>query len=119
MVVLLALVVVSMTGCATIFSKSNQGVSFDSTPAGADIKINGVVYGHTPATIPLEKNKSYVVEIAKEGYHPQLVTIQNKLGVGWVVLDAFSGALPLVVDAITGDWKTLSPKNVFVDLASK
>lgn len=113
---LLAIIVISFTGCATVFGKSSKDILIISDPPGAEIKINGASYGKTPATIPLKKDSSYLVEISKEGYHSQTAQIRSELGVGWLILDLFSGAVPIVVDAITGDWKKLSPQNVSVSL---
>jgi uncharacterized protein YceK len=118
LVLLFAILIVSMTGCATILSSDSKDITFESSPPGAEIKINGVTYAKTPTTIPLDKSHSYTVEITKEGYQPFTATIKNKIGVGWVILDLISGAMPIVVDAITGDWKTLSPTKIYVNLAT-
>jgi hypothetical protein len=115
----LGILIVSLTGCATILSSSSKDITIESNPAGADVKINGVTYSKTPTRIPLEKDRSYIVEISKEGYHPFNATIKNKIGIGWIILDVFSGALPVVVDAITGDWKTLSPSTINVNLSKE
>jgi hypothetical protein len=63
---LFALMVFS-SSCAMIAGNKNDTVSISSQPAGADIFIEGVNYGKTPATINIEAKKSKV-SLVKEGY---------------------------------------------------
>ena len=114
---LFAILIISLTGCATLLAGDSKDITFESSPSGADVKINGITYAKTPVTIPLDKNQSYIVEISKNGYHPLTVKINNKIGVGWVILDIITGTMPIIVDAITGDWKTLSPTKINANLA--
>ncbi len=108
--------VFSMTGCATIFSGNTDKVTITSSPSEATVTINGVPRGTTPLMLELDKGSSYNVEIKKEGYETKHATIANKVGAGWVVLDVFTGLVPLVVDIITDAWYKLTPTEVHVNL---
>ncbi len=55
------------SSCAMIFNEKTVDVSIGSTPAGADIFIDGRNYGKTPATINIEP-KNYTAILTKEGY---------------------------------------------------
>lgn len=55
------------SSCAYLFNEKNVDVSINSSPAGADIFIEGRNYGKTPALLNLEP-KSYSVVLSKEGY---------------------------------------------------
>lgn len=91
-------------GCATIFNGSTESVAISSEPSGAKVYINGVYMGEAPVQIQLKTNKSYTVEFRKDGFGSRTVLINNSVGIGWVILDAIFGLIPIVVDAATGSW---------------
>ena len=55
------------SSCAVLTGDKNDTVSIASIPSGANIFIEGVNYGQTPATIKIEAKNSTVV-LTKEGY---------------------------------------------------
>ena len=65
-IALLALLSIS-SSCAMLFGDKTDQVSIGSSPSGADIFIDGINYGRTPATITIEAKNSTVV-LTKEGY---------------------------------------------------
>ncbi len=105
-----------LTSCASIFSGSMDEVSITSEPAGSLVVINDIPYGHTPLSVELEKGETYRVEVSSDGYETGYAVLSNKLGAGWIVLDVFTGLIPLIVDAVTGAWNSLSPDSVYVVL---
>lgn len=118
MLLVLIVSALCLSSCATIFSKKNYGITVESDPAGADVIVDGVRMGKTPTTISLPAEKSYMLEVAKEGYQSSFYTVKKKVGAGWVVLDLVAGGFPFVVDYITGDWNTLSPTKFNVNLVA-
>jgi len=110
-----ALVVLSLSGCATLFKGSTQVVPATSDPAGAKVYVDGVLYGTTPLQLKLKTNKDYTITFKKGGVE-RTVTVTNQIGALWVVLDFLSGVGPLVVDAATGAWFELQPDQVHVIL---
>ena len=64
---LIFLVLFFASSCAMIAGDKRDSVSISSQPSGADIFIQGVNYGKTPATIKLEAKNQKVV-LVKEGY---------------------------------------------------
>ena len=74
--------------------------------------INGMMYGQTPLTVELEKGHTYTVAISKDGYQTTYANLVNKAGGGWIVLDILAGLIPIVVDAVTGAWGSVSPNSV-------
>jgi hypothetical protein len=95
--------------CATIFKGTNDSVRFNSKPVGADIYINGQFAGNTPLKLSLKSNKTYFVEIKKDGYTSCRYQINNEIGAGWVILDIIGGLIPVAIDAVTGSWYYLEP----------
>lgn len=105
-------------GCATIFKGSTEDVSFFSAPTGAEVYVNGSLLGTTPVTLKLQSKNSYVIEFKKEGYETKTVLINNSIGITWIILDVLGGVglIPIAIDAYTGSWYSLDPKNVNVVL---
>ena len=54
-------------------------ISITSTPAGADIEIDGVFLGNTPSDLSIEEGKR-IVKITKKGYQPYERTLQVQPG---------------------------------------
>ena len=107
------------SGCATIFSGSNESINFNSEPQGAKVLINGSEEGKTPLAARLKKGKEYIVEFVKDGYDTKSMRMTYSVGAGWIVLDILAGFVGLIVDAVTGNWNsydqteykaTLTPK---------
>lgn len=102
--VLLAFSFMLYSGCATIFSGSNEDITFNSEPQGAKLIINGANHGITPVTIKLKKGVDYAVEFVKEGFENKSLRVTYGLGVHWLILDILSGLIGVIVDASTGNW---------------
>lgn len=100
-------VVVSVTGCATLFKQKSRTVSFDSDPQGATVYINGNRMGETPMPLNLSNKKAVTVTFKKEGYEDKTYVINTKTGTGWVILDIFGGFIPVIIDAVTENWYNL------------
>ena len=106
------LICIYLTSCATLFKGKNEEVSFNSEPQKAQVYVNGQLMGETPLSLKLETKKQYAIEFRKEGFKSKTYNITNKVGAGWIILDILGGLIPVVVDAATGAWYSLSTKNV-------
>ena len=100
-------VIVSVTGCATLFKQKSRTVNFDSDPQGATVYINGNRMGKTPMPLNLSNKQAVTVTFKKEGYEDKTYVINTKTGTGWVVLDIFGGFIPVIIDAVTENWYNL------------
>jgi hypothetical protein len=102
------LLLACLSGCATMAS-IQQTVSITSDPPGAEVNIAGIS-GITPmsATVPSGYGTPSSFQISKAGYQPQTVGVQKGFRTSALVQDIFPGILlgpvPLLVDAVTGDW---------------
>lgn len=105
------------TGCATLFSSGNVPVAFSSDTPGADVYINGSLRGRTPLTLELDNTKPVSATFKMAGRNDQTVEIGTQARAGFIVLDVLGGLLPVIIDAATGEWKTLDQKAVNVTLA--
>lgn len=74
---ILVLVMVT-SGCATIIDGSSQPLTFNSSPNGARIYVNGMELGTTPLTIPMKRSKTTMILAKKNGYEDQQLVLQTK-----------------------------------------
>ena len=113
---LLTISILIFTGCATLFSGSNQTILIDSNPKKAKIEINGEKIGDTPFSAVLKRNNEYQVKIYLEGYKTYNMYLQKKIN-GWVFGNILlGGIIGIIVDAATGAMYNLSPKAINIDL---
>ena len=104
----LCLFALSLGGCATM-ANIDQQIAVTSQPDGADVKL-GNITGVTPmtATVPGGYSIPQSIQITKEGYQPQTVSVQRGFRTSALIQDIFPGVfiafIPLIVDAISGDW---------------
>jgi hypothetical protein len=111
------LVFLLVTSCATIFKGATDPINFGSNPVGAEVYVDGKLMGKTPLNLELTSKKTYVIDF-KIGDQTKTVNLTNKVGVGWIILDVLAGLVPIIVDAATGSWYQLSPKDINVDFTS-
>lgn len=104
------------TGCATIIKGTTQGIPISSDPAGADILIDGMLVGTTPADIEVKRKRDHLVVIEKKNYAPKSIAIvKNVGGAVWGNILA-GGLIGWGVDAASGAQNNLTPKTIFVKL---
>ena len=95
-------------GCATM-ANIDQQIAVTTIPDGADVRM-GEITSVSPmsATVPGGYGIPQSIQISKEGYQPQTVSVQRGFRTGSLVQDFFPGLLlgpiPLLVDAVTGNW---------------
>jgi hypothetical protein len=114
-----------LTGCASIVSKPDQNIAFNSNPEGAAVEIrdrnNRVIErNETPFTTTLAKSdgyfqgQTYTATFHKEGYSSKEVKITSAPS-GWFLVGnlLFGGFIGwLIVDPLTGSMWVLSPESV-------
>lgn len=106
----------SLAGCASIFSSGPTALSFGSDPDGAQVVVNGERMGTTPVTLELHANHQHTVTFHKEGCEATTVILQTHTQAGWVVLDIFAGIIGVAVDAATGEWREFNDKTPYATL---
>ena len=116
---LLGLLIVLLSGCATLFNNKTPAVDLASTPAGAEVYVDGYYVGTTPVQVNLTVREDHVVEFRKEGHDTRTYRISRFVGFGWIVLDVLTGLVPIIIDLATGDWFMLDTEEVNVALPVK
>ena len=103
--------------CGTIINGTTQQITISSSPEESEVKINGISYGKTPLFIDLERNKSLMFSIEKQGYKTFKGKITRQFsGVAILNIIPFLSPLGLVIDVISGGAYKLSPNSVNINL---
>ena len=105
-----------LSGCATIISGDTETVTFNSSPEGADVYIDGAIIGKTPVSIVLEKNKKDVVMFKKEGY--QAVTRDLTKSYDPITMLSIFWDLS-TTDFLSGAAMEYAPKSYYIELREK
>jgi hypothetical protein len=108
-----------LSSCATVFAKHERKIMVTSNPPGADIYVNGVAKGVTPARITVSNHDNLAVAIRKEGFHGGGCYVNTSIAPIWVILDLvlIATVVPLVVDLITHNWSRLDSSYCTANLA--
>jgi hypothetical protein len=110
---------VLLAGCATIFDGTTQTLTFDSTPSGAEVHLNGVIIGKTPFSTQVKRGKGNVLTFKKEGYEDRvlpMVTTMNLTFLGNLVTGGLFGT---TTDSATGAINKYEPGQYMVSLVKK
>lgn len=101
---LLLLIILVSTGCATLFTGSSDNIVFESDPPGAEVLIDGLVIGRTPTTVNVKRPGmgDQQVTLRLDGYNPVTFTLSKSFNsvailnlasfVGWGI-DVLTGAV--------------------------
>lgn len=116
-VMMSAAFLLTLVSCGTLFNSNQKSVAMGSEPSEAEVFINGSRVGVTPITIELDNQSSHTVTFRKDGYREATCQIDTSVGAGYVVLDVLGGLVPVIVDAATGQWKSLDRETCNVTLA--
>lgn len=115
--ILATLGTLGLVGCGTLFNKSTKPIGMVSTPEGAEVWINGQSRGTTPLTLDLNNHVGHTVTFKKEGHEDVTCQLTASVEALWIVLDLLGGGLvPIIVDASTGEWKSLSQESCNANL---
>lgn len=103
-------------GCATILKDKYETVTISSEPSGASVSVNRKLVGDTPMSIRLDGRKDHWILISKDGYEPKNVLLKSRINVNWALLDFLIPPFIIssIVDAATGNWRSLDQKSVGV-----
>lgn len=107
--------------CATILSGTHTKVYVrEGEPSNAKVFYNGNYMGEAPIMIKTSKKPDSMIEIKKEGYRAQLVSLESKIQIGFVIyyilfLDLISAA----IDFGTGAVYKVVNKNINYDLEKR
>ncbi len=103
---ILLVLVLTSTGCATMVNGRSQDVLVLSEPSGASIRLNGQDVGSTPTTVRMRRRGPAALVVSKPGYVDASIPVAKKES-GWL----FGNLMflnPLAAQGMdsTGQWAT-------------
>lgn len=99
---LLAMSSILFTSCATIFTGTKDRLTFESTPSGAKVYIDGIQVCKTPCHLDVKRNISdKMVEFKLDGYETRVVTLDKEFN-AVTILNVFNGLIGFAIDLGTG-----------------
>ncbi len=127
-VILVSSICWNLLGCATIISGTTQDIKVESTPSGAQYKIEKLTVsgpvlvseGKTPVTVNLSRSEHHqLLTLSQQGYEIEYIPISagRENGFVWGNL-LFGGLIGLAIDGISGASVVLEPEEVNAKLFS-
>jgi hypothetical protein len=116
--ILLGLALAAAPGCATVATGGggDQTVRITSDVPGADVTVDGLPAGATPAEVKLSRRSTHTVEVAAAGFETTRLAVAPQFN-PWVIGNVvFGGVVGIVVDFATGATTTLKPNELTVKL---
>lgn len=108
-----------MSSCASIITGTSQIVPVESDPPGAQIAMDGMGVGVTPAQITVKRGSDHVLAISREGFETTTVMLGKKFN-GWYIGNLVIGGLVgLIIDLADGAYMWVEPEFVKVVLKRK
>jgi len=114
---MLSVIPILSSSCATIMHGNSQEISINSEPEGATVYVDGQERGKTPLSLLLSRKKErYIVVIKKECYLPKTVEINRAIS-GSVAGNIIAGGIiGGVIDVASGSAYKLVPNKINVVL---
>ena len=107
------LLILSVTGCATLFAGSST-VPVVTNPPGAFVYLNGIPVGQTPTAINLEPDRPGNIQIYLPGFQPVQMWRQKSItGWFWVNILVWPG---FFVDLATGKYNKYDDTGIAIGL---
>jgi len=108
----------SVSACGAVFNGGPAHLNVTSSPANAEIWVDGMSSGATPSVLELDKKREHVVTLKRTGYNDLTVRVGRSFRGRYVVFDVLGGLIPIVIDAASQSWYVLDRNAVNVTLQS-
>ena len=101
----MAMVILSTSSCATIFTGTKDPISFNSKPEGAKVVFKGVEKCVTPCTIEVSRSLGkQMITIKKEGFANEEFKLEKKFNAVTLLNLLVGGIIGFGVDLATGSF---------------
>jgi hypothetical protein len=105
-----------LSGCASIFHGTSQEITFETSPSGAKVFLDGDLVGTTPFSMKVKKNKYKSFRVELDGYQ----TIQREMSKEYDLIALLNIFWDLsTTDLLTGAAFEYSDNSYFIELQKK
>lgn len=127
--VVLFILIINITGCATILKDKETKIKVNSEPQGAEVYIvkrrgfgfardNQVRLGRTPTTLTLNNRRSADLNFKKDGYEESNYTVKSELDGAWMTASFVCAIFPAFIDLVSRNARSFKEKEIKVILDS-
>jgi uncharacterized protein YceK len=112
---LLAVLMLLLSGCATVITGNMTHVKVTGTPENANVYYDGTLVGKSPCTITMSKKdltQGKHITIVADGVKVNQTFLNRKINVGILAVDLVCGVIPAIVDLATGALYSPSPRTI-------
>ena len=118
--ILVAVFVISMSGCATILKDKETKMPINSDPQGADVFLGrgrrAIRAGRTPTVLTLDNKRSSWITFRKDGYEEGVYAAKPHIDNGWMIASFLCVIGPAIVDLATMSAQSFKEKEITVTL---
>lgn len=107
----------SLAGCATVINGVHQDLEFRSDPEGAVVALSTGQTCESPCTYSVRRGNDLRIDFRKDGYRPEFVYVQSRMGGSAFGNILLGGGIGAVVDGTNGASNHLYPSPVYIRLA--
>lgn len=113
-VMLATLVLLFGSGCiGIIVNGSTEEITFNSSPVGAEVTIDGGFAGVTPLAVELSRGESHQAVLSLAGFEDESFSIRKSASGGIIISDILlTGGIGLIIDLATGGMYNLNPTDI-------
>ena len=111
------LLMLSLSGCASIFMGTQETITVTSEPPGARIYVNGFGHGYTPNTFTVPRKHDATVELILFGYERATAKLtSDHAGDATALSILLGGPIGYGIDVASGADKELTARKINVVL---
>lgn len=116
----MTVIILSLTGCATVTRGSTEALVIESEPSGAQVQLSNGMKGTIPTSFKVKRKHDLIVTVSKPGYETASINVTSQMaGAGGAAMAGnvlVGGIIGLAIDASSGATKELKPNPVKVTL---
>ena len=106
----------TIAGCATIISGSDQLITVNSNVQGAEVYLSGQLLGTTPLSANVKRGQEGIMRVTADGYQPYQVALNKSINTVFFVNLLSGGAFGSSTDYSTGAMYQYEPSTFMVSL---
>lgn len=118
-----AVILLTLSGCATVTRGTEEALVIESEPSGAQVKLSNGMTGTTPTSFKVKRKDNLIVTVSKKGYETASINVTSQVaGAGGAAMAGnvlVGGIIGAAVDASTGAMNELKPNPVKITLNRK